>query len=110
MNRTLIDLVRSMLHHKGIDKQFWAEALSTAVYVRNRVTSRGLPPDTTPHHLWEGSAPNLGHLRVFGSECWYVLPSVKTSKLDKRSRRAVMLGYSGPVSYTHLTLPTILLV
>ena len=51
MNRTLIDLVRSMLHHKGIDKQFWAEALSTAVYVRNRVTSHVLPPDTTPYHL-----------------------------------------------------------
>ena len=43
MNRTLMNLVRSMLHHKGMDKRFWAEALATAVYVRNRVTSRGLP-------------------------------------------------------------------
>ncbi len=39
MNRTLMNLVRSMLHHKRIDKRFWAEALATAVYVRNRVTS-----------------------------------------------------------------------
>ncbi len=40
MNRTLMNLVRSMLHHKSIEKKVWAEALATAVYVRNRVTSR----------------------------------------------------------------------
>ncbi len=51
MNRTLMNLVRSMLHHKGIEKRFWAEALATAVYVRNRVTSRSLPLHVTPHHL-----------------------------------------------------------
>ena len=62
INRTLLNMVRSMLHHKSLPKHFWAEALSTAFYVVNRVTSRSLPPDTTP------------------------------------------------VSYTHLTLPTILLV
>ncbi len=94
MNRTLMNLVRSMLHHKGIEKKFWAEALATAVYVRNRVTSRGLPPNITPHHLWMGSAPNLEHIRVFGSRCWYVLPSHRTNKLDARARETMMIGYS----------------
>ena len=94
MNRTLMNLVRSMLHHKGIHKSFWAEALSTAVYIRNRVTSRGLPTDITPHHIWMDRAPDLGHTRVFGSRCWYVLPSVKTKKLDPRAREAIMIGYS----------------
>ena len=31
MNRTLLDLARSMMHHKSLPKHFWAEALSTAV-------------------------------------------------------------------------------
>ena len=31
MNRTLIDLVRSILHAQNMDKVFWAEALQTAV-------------------------------------------------------------------------------
>eukprot|EP00171_Calliarthron_tuberculosum_P022901 IDg22901t1 len=70
MNRTLLNLARSMLHHKGIDRRFWAEAISTAVYIRNRVTSRALPPNTTPHHIWYKSVPNVSHLRVFGSKCW----------------------------------------
>ena len=73
MNRTLLDLVRSMLHHKSISKRFWAEALATAVYIRNRCTTRALPANMTPHHIWYNEAPNLSHLRVFGSQCWYVV-------------------------------------
>lgn len=49
MNRTLVDLVRSMLHAKNMDKSFWAEALQTAIYIRNRITTRSLPDRTTPH-------------------------------------------------------------
>ena len=43
MNRTLLDCVRSLLHTAKLDKSFWAEALSTAVYIRNRVLSSSLP-------------------------------------------------------------------
>ena len=94
INRTLMDLVRSMLHAKGLPKQFWAEALATAVYVRNRVTSRALPTNTTPHHIWHGNAPDLSHLRVFGCRCWYMIPKSKVKKLDGRAREAVMIGYA----------------
>ena len=93
LNRTLMNLVRSMLAHKTINNRFWAEALATAVYVRNRVTSSVLPPNTTPHHKWMGKAPNVGHIRVFGSKCWYTLPKVKVRKLDPRAREALFLGY-----------------
>ena len=94
MNRTLLDLVRSMLHDKSLPKKFWAEALATAVYVRNRVTSRSLPSNTTPYHIWFGKAPDLSHMRVFGSQCWYVLPKKDVKKLDARTREALMMGYS----------------
>ena len=94
MNRTLLDLVRSMLHHKSLPKHFWAEALATAVYVRNRVTSRSLPSNITPYHLWFGKVPDLSHMRVFGSQCWYVLPKKHVQKLDARTREALMMGYS----------------
>ncbi len=94
MNRTLMNLVRSMLHDKNIEKRFWAEALSTADYVRNRVTSRGIPRNITPHHIWMGCAPNLEHLRTFKSRCWYVLPRHKVKNLDARAREAMLIGYS----------------
>ena len=94
MNRTLLNLVRSMLYHNNIPKKFWAEALATAVYARNRVTSRALPQNVTPFFLWHGYKPDLSHMRVFGSKCWYVTPKAKLKKLDPRAQEAMMVGYS----------------
>jgi len=42
-NRTVLDTARSMLKHAGMPNQLWAEAVSTAVYIRNRLLSRALP-------------------------------------------------------------------
>ena len=94
MNRTLIDLVRSMLHHASMPKSFWAEALSTAVYNRNRTLSRSLRGNTTPSYQWFGYTPDLSHTRIFGCRWWYVIPKTKVKKLDARSREAIMVGYS----------------
>jgi len=63
MNRTLLDCVRSLLHTAKIDKKFWAEALSTTVYIRNRMFTRSLPKHVTPYKRWMGTTPDLSHLR-----------------------------------------------
>lgn len=94
MNRTLKDLVRAMLHHKAIDTDFWAEALNTAAYIRNRVTSRGIPSNTTPYELWYSKKPSVSHMRIFGSKCWYKVPNEKVKSLDRRANEAIMLGYA----------------
>ncbi len=68
MNRTLKDITRSMLKYKNAADEFWAEAVVTAAYIRNRMTSRSLPKNKTPFHLWFGKPPNISHLRMFGSK------------------------------------------
>ena len=37
MNRTLVESARSMIAHAGVSNIFWAEAISTAADVRNRL-------------------------------------------------------------------------
>ena len=94
MNRTLCELVRTMLNHKKLPKSFWAEALNAAMHVRNRVTTRGLGSHTTPYEVLHGRKPNLSYLRVFGCRCWYNLRKSQVDKLDPRAREAVMIGYA----------------
>ena len=94
MNRTLVELTRSMLHAKQVPKSFWAEALNVAVHIRNRVTSHSLPSRTTPYEILFGRKPNLSYLRVFGSRCWYTQDKAAIDKLDKRAREAIMIGYA----------------
>ncbi len=86
--RTLVEIFRSIIHSKGLGKRFCAEALSIALYIRNRVTTRSLPSNTTSFHLWMRKAPDLSHRR---SEYRYVVPNRKLKKLDPLSKMVIMV-------------------
>ena len=45
MNRTLVENARSMMPHATMPVEFWADAISTAVYLRTR------SPTVLLHHL-----------------------------------------------------------
>ena len=65
MNRILVESVRAMLADARLPHRFWAEALSTAVYLRNRSPTMAVK-GMTPFEAWTGEKPNVEHLRVFG--------------------------------------------
>ncbi|XP_074277336.1 uncharacterized protein LOC141600974 [Silene latifolia] len=94
MNRTLEDMTRSMLLCSELPRNFWAEAVNTACYIRNRVAIRSIHKKT-PYELLYGRKPNISHFRCFGSKC-YVHNNGKNNlgKFDPRSDEAVFIGYS----------------
>ena len=49
-NRTLLDMVRSMMSLIGLPLSFWGYALETAAFTLNRATSTSV--ETTPYELW----------------------------------------------------------
>ena len=63
-NRTLMDMVRSMMSNSSLPKSLWMYALKTAVYLLNRIPSKAVPK--TPFELWTGRKPSLRHLHVWG--------------------------------------------
>ncbi|GJR64645.1 putative ribonuclease H-like domain-containing protein [Tanacetum coccineum] len=56
-NRTLIEAARTMLADSFLPNTFWAEAVSTACYVLNRVLVTK-PHNKTPYELLTGKGPN----------------------------------------------------
>lgn len=94
MNRTLKDLMRAMILHKNVAKDFWADAVATAAYIRNRVTCRGIPSHATPFSLWHDKKPDVAHLRVFGSRCWYKHNEPGKRTLSSRTSEALFIGYA----------------
>ncbi|KAK1560777.1 hypothetical protein Q3G72_030819 [Acer saccharum] len=85
-NRTLLDMVRSMLSYSTLPISFWGYALQTAMYILNDVPSKSVPK--TPHELWTGRKPSLQHLRIFGCPA-HVLKG-KTEKMESRSKHDYM--------------------
>ncbi|GKA74452.1 retrotransposon protein, putative, ty1-copia subclass [Tanacetum coccineum] len=57
-NRTLLDMVRSMMSQTTLPKSFWDYALETAARILNMVPTKKV--DKTPYEIWHGQAPKLG--------------------------------------------------
>ena len=92
MNRTLVEAVRSMLIGAKLPKKFWAECLSTAVYLRNRSPSKTVV-GMTPFEAWNDYKPDVSHLRVFGCTVYAHIEKDERSKLDSKARKCILLGY-----------------
>jgi transposase InsO family protein len=63
-NRTLMDIVRSMLRHSTLPISLWMEALKTIVHILNRVPSKSVPK--TSYELWTGRKLTLNYLHMWG--------------------------------------------
>jgi len=92
-NRTLMEMARCLLYENKIPLKFWAEAVNTASYLLNHMTTRVLR-DKTPYEIWYGFKPNVDHLKVFGSPCYVLQPKVKRRKLDQKADMGILIGYS----------------
>ena len=81
-----------MLYQSKLPLKFWAEAVNTMVYLRNRSPTTALN-GSTPFEFWYQKKPDVSNLRVFGSICYVHIPDVLRKKLDPKSYKAVFLGY-----------------
>lgn len=92
-NRTVMNMVRSLLSEKGVPKIFWPEAVNWSFYVLNRSPTSSVP-DLTPEEAWSGIKPSVAHFRVFGSVAHAHVPDARRTKLEDKSRTCVLLGVS----------------
>lgn len=100
LNRTLEEKARTMLIASGTNTKFWNEAILTANYLKNRSPTSAIGEQfktKTPAEIWFGQKPVLSHLRIFGSECYNHIPAVKRSKMDAKSSKCIMLGYTASI-------------
>jgi len=90
-NRTLMDMVRSMMSYSTLPLGLWMEALKTAIHILNRVPSKSVPK--TPYELWTGKVHPLQHLRVWGSPAEAKVFNPNIGKLDTKTVSCHLIGY-----------------
>ncbi|CAL2238709.1 unnamed protein product [Prunus armeniaca] len=89
-NRTLLDMVRSLMAQANLPISFWGEAILTAVYILNQVPSQSVT--SAPYELWKGEKPNLRHLRPWGSAGFVHNTFHKHGKLGSRENDFPSIG------------------
>ena len=96
-NRTLLDMVQSVMSVTNLPLSFWGYALETATFTLNRAKSKSV--ETTPYELWFSKKPKLSFLKVWG--CVAYVKMFHLDKLKPKSEKCVFIGYpKETVGYT----------
>ena len=90
---TIVTKARVMLIDSKLEDDFWAEAVSTAVYLHAHTRSQSIA-GATPYEKLKGKKPELGHLRRFGCTAYKFIPKeLRKGKFAERSKQCIFLGY-----------------
>jgi hypothetical protein len=93
MNRTLVELARTMRAATSLPEYLWEEATAHAAYLRNRSYTTSVK-GSTPYQKWYGKRPNVAHLREFGAPVWVLLQGQKVPrKMLPKSQRKSLVGF-----------------
>ncbi|GJX98295.1 retrotransposon protein, putative, ty1-copia subclass [Tanacetum coccineum] len=88
-NRTLLDIVRSMMNLITLSLSFWDYALDSAACILNMVPTKKV--DKTSYELWYGKVLNLSYLKVWGCEA--LVKQDMPDKLQQISVKCIFIGY-----------------
>ncbi|KAL0451356.1 UNVERIFIED_CONTAM: hypothetical protein Slati_1113700 [Sesamum latifolium] len=88
-NRTLLDMVRSMMSFTELPLSFWGYALETAAKLLNMAPSKTVAQ--APYQIWHGKPASYKYLRVWGSPAY--VKRLVGDKLDSRSSLCKFVGY-----------------
>jgi hypothetical protein len=66
--------------------------MGTTCYLVNQLLSSGFD-EKTPREVWTSKKPSLTHLKVFGCDACVHVPKENRSKLDKKVKKCIFIGY-----------------
>lgn len=98
-------MARCMLLQANLSTGFWAEAVSTANYLRNRCSTKSLN-GKTPFEIWTNRVPSLKHLRTFGMKAYILNKDPRKKKFDSRSKTGIFIGYSDKSKAYRVWIPS----
>lgn len=86
----------SLLIDSGPPNNFWAEAMETSNYLRNRLPTKSRNHgELIPEEAWTGKRQNLAHVRILGSLVLIDIPPEERSKSDfRKALEGILIGYS----------------
>ncbi|KAL0286339.1 UNVERIFIED_CONTAM: hypothetical protein Sradi_7150600 [Sesamum radiatum] len=87
-NRTLLDMVQSMMSFTELLSSFWSYALGTEAKLLNIAPSKSVPQ--TPYDIWHGKPTSYKYLRVWDSPTY--VKRLVGCKLDLRSSLCRFIG------------------
>ena len=95
LNRTLLNMTRAQLIEAYLNPVFWAEAIMTSNYIKNRLPTK--ITGMSPYQKLFNKIPSANHLKVFGCVVFANIDNkTNINKLDSRAQPYLFMGYNRP--------------
>jgi transposase InsO family protein len=91
-NRTIMEVLNTMIHDQDIPMHLWDETTRKTIYVQNRLSCSALG-FKTPEEMFNGKKPEVIHLKIFGCPIFVQIPKEKITKLDPSGKKGIFVGY-----------------
>ena len=91
-NRTLKDMINSMLNSSGLPHNLWGEALLTTNFILNRIPFKNY--NKSPYELWKGRIPSYNIIKVWGCLAKVLIPLPKRTKVGPKTIDCVFIGFA----------------
>lgn len=104
--KTIVMMKDSLLINSGLPLNFWAEAMETANYLRNRLPTKSQRGELIPEECWTGEKQDVSHIKVFGSVVSIAIPKEKRHKSDiYKNWKGIFIGYSDTTKHVRAWAP-----
>jgi hypothetical protein len=90
-NKTVLTMANSMLFAARISPIVWPAAVAHSNMLRNRLPIRGLGT-FSPYELFFGKRPNVSHLKIWGCDCYKLLPTYPKVPGQSARERLLYVG------------------
>jgi hypothetical protein len=91
-NRTIMEVVNTMIHNQDLPMCLWAEATMTVVYVKNGLSHSALGFKTL-EDMFTKNKPNVSHPKIFGFPVFIHILKEKRSKMEPSGKKGIFVGY-----------------
>ena len=91
-NRTIMEVVKTMINDQDLPMHLWAEETRTFVYVQNRLSHSALRLKN-PEEMYTKKKPEGIHLKIFGCREYVHILKEKRTKLDPSGKKGIFVGY-----------------
>ena len=90
-NQTVIGMANAMLYSARLSHVLWTSAVAHANMIRNRLPIQGLGKHT-PYELWYHKRPRIDQLKVFGCDCYKLLPKFPKVPGQQSREKLIYVG------------------
>ncbi|CAH9134443.1 unnamed protein product [Cuscuta epithymum] len=93
-NRHLFETASALLFQMNVPKQFWADVVPTACFLRNRMSSSVLNGKALYHSIFQNKELFPMPPKIFGSTCFARDVNPHLTKLDPKLLKCIFVDYS----------------